>query len=131
MDGDGVHHVQGEPKGHSIYRRAAHPQAAVAYPGWQDRDIEHLSACRRRDPVLRSVCRAPGLGKYYFTDGNNLERSYRDSLSGFREWRQLGHAKDWVLLPDNMGERLGINETSLHDDLFTFLTNKVYFFRNL
>ena len=71
------------------------------------------------------------LGKYYFTDGNNLERSYKDSLSGFREWGQLGHAKNWVLLPDNMGERLGINETSLHDDLFTFLTNKVCFFRNL
>lgn len=35
----------------------AHPQAAVAYPGWQKRDTEHLSACRRRDSVLRSVCR--------------------------------------------------------------------------
>jgi transposase len=53
------------------------------------------------------------LGKYYFTDGDNLERCYKDSLSGFREWGQRGHAKDWVLLPDNMGERLGIDETSL------------------
>lgn len=64
------------------------------------------------------------LGKYYFTDGDNLERCYKDSLSGFREWGQRGHAKDWVLLPDNMGERLSIDESSLQDDLFTFLTNK-------
>ncbi len=64
------------------------------------------------------------LGKYYFTDGDNLERCYKDSLSGFREWGQRGHAKDWVLLPDKMGERLSIDESSLQDDLFTFLTNK-------
>ena len=31
--------------------------------------------------------------------------------------------KDWVLLPDNMGERLSIDESSLQDDLFTFLTS--------
>ena len=30
------------------------------------------------------------LGKYYFTDGDNLERCYKDSLSGFREWGQRG-----------------------------------------
>lgn len=64
------------------------------------------------------------LGKYYFTDGDTLERCYKDSLSGFREWEQLDHANDWVLLPDNMGEHLSIDESSLQDDLFTFLTNK-------
>ena len=64
------------------------------------------------------------LGKYYFTDGDNLERCYKDSLSGFREWGQREHAKDWVLIPANMGEHLSIDETSLQDDLFTFLTNK-------
>ena len=53
------------------------------------------------------------LGKYYFTDGDNLERCYEDSLSGFREWGQREHAKDWVLQPDNMGERLSIDESSL------------------
>lgn len=93
MDGDRVSYARGAPKGHSIYRHAAHPQAAVAYPGRQERDTEHLSACRRRDPVLRSVCRvleknldttpvtARCLGKYYFTDGDNLERL----LQGFAE----------------------------------------------
>lgn len=64
------------------------------------------------------------LGKYYFTDGDTLERCYKDSLSGFREWGQLDHAKDWVLQPGNIGGRLSIDETSLQDDLFTFVTNK-------
>ena len=64
------------------------------------------------------------LGRYYFTDGGNLERCYKESLSGFRQWDQLNHAKDWVLLSKNMGERLSIDESSLQDDLFTFLTNK-------
>ena len=67
---------------------------------------------------------ARSLGKFYFTDGDTLERCYKDSLSGYREWDQLDHAQDWVLLPDNMGEHLSIDETSLQDDLFTFLTNK-------
>lgn len=53
------------------------------------------------------------LGKYYFTDGDNLERCYKDSLSGFWKWGQREHAKDWVLQPDNMGERLSIDESSL------------------
>lgn len=64
------------------------------------------------------------LGKYYFTDGGTLERCYKESLSGFRQWEQLGHAEDWVLVPGNMGEHLSIDESSLQDDLFTFLTNK-------
>lgn len=30
----------------------------------------------------------------------------------------------WVLLPENMGKHLSIDETLLHEDLRTFLTNK-------
>ncbi len=64
------------------------------------------------------------LGKFYFTDGDNLERSYKHSLSDFPEWDQLEHASDWILIEENIGERLSIDETSLQDDLFTFLSNK-------
>lgn len=64
------------------------------------------------------------LGKFFFTDGDNLERSYKHSLSDFSEWGQLEHASDWVLIEKNIGERLSIDETSLQDDLFTFLSNK-------
>ena len=43
-------------------------------------------------------------------DGNNLERAYKDHLSGFRNWEQASHAEDWVLHPKNIGKRLGIDE---------------------
>lgn len=67
---------------------------------------------------------ARSLGLYFKVDGNNLERAYKEHLSGFRSWEQAGHAQDWVLLPENIGKRLGIDETMLHRDLTTFLTNK-------
>lgn len=57
-------------------------------------------------------------------DGSRLERNYKDNLSDFRQWSQIGHAADWMLLPQNMGVRLSIDETSLCDDLFTILSNK-------
>ncbi|MCW4074224.1 hypothetical protein [Segatella copri] len=67
---------------------------------------------------------ARSLGLYFKVDGNNLERAYKDHLSGFRNWEQASHAEDWVLHPKNIGKRLGIDETMLHKDLMTFLTNK-------
>lgn len=45
-------------------------------------------------------------------------------MSGFREWNQLEHANDWVLLEENMGEQLSIDESRHAKDLFTFLSNK-------
>lgn len=67
---------------------------------------------------------ARSLGLFFKVNGNNLERAYKDCLSGFRDWEQASHAEDWVLLPGNIGTRLGIDETMLHKDLMTFLTNK-------
>lgn len=67
---------------------------------------------------------ARSLGLYFKVDGNNLERAYKEHLSGFCNWEQADHAEDWVLLPENIGKRLGIDETMLHKDLMTFLTNK-------
>ena len=67
---------------------------------------------------------ARSLGLYFKVDGNNLERAYKDHLSGFRNWEQASHAEDWLLHPENIGKRLGIDETMLHKDLMTFLTNK-------
>ncbi len=45
-------------------------------------------------------------------------------MSGSREWNQLEHANDWVLLEENMGEHLSIDESLHAKDLFTFLSNK-------
>ena len=46
-------------------------------------------------------------------------------LSGFTSWDQGGHAEDYVLFPENIGEYLSIDETSLSQgELYTILTNK-------
>lgn len=67
---------------------------------------------------------ARSLGRTYMVDGDTLERSYREILSGYMSWGQRDHAKEWVLLDENMGEHLSIDETSFHGDLYTFLSNK-------
>ena len=64
------------------------------------------------------------MGRFFQTDGKYLSRAYKEHLSGFDDWDQKEHAGDWVLLEQNMGERLSIDETMLHHDLFTFLSNK-------
>jgi len=46
-------------------------------------------------------------------------------LSGFSSWKEEDHAEDWLLFPENMGEYLSIDETSLSQgELYTILTNK-------
>ncbi|MBQ0149930.1 MAG: hypothetical protein KBT08_04855 [Bacteroidales bacterium] len=67
---------------------------------------------------------ARSLGECYLIDGDYLERAYKLHLSEFPEWDQLDHASSWILKPENIGENLSIDETSLHDDLSTFLSNK-------
>lgn len=57
-------------------------------------------------------------------DGDRLGRTYKNVLSGYREWEQLGHADDWLLLPQNVGPRLAIDETTVGGDVFTILSNR-------
>lgn len=64
------------------------------------------------------------VGRFFQTDGKYLGRAYKEHLSGFEDWEQKEHADEWLLLEQNMGERLSIDETMLHHDLFTFLSNK-------
>ena len=64
------------------------------------------------------------MGRFFLTDGKYLQRAYKEHLSNFRDWSQKTHAGEWVLFEQNMGERLSIDETMLHKDLFTFLSNK-------
>ena len=67
---------------------------------------------------------ARSVAQIYKIDGRQLERAYKDCLSGFKDWDQVGHAAEWVLLPENMGDFLSIDETLLHEDLRTFVSNK-------
>ena len=67
---------------------------------------------------------ARSVAQIYKIDGRQLERAYKDCLSGFKDWDQVDHAAEWVLLPENMGDCLSIDETLLHEDLRTFVSNK-------
>ena len=64
------------------------------------------------------------LERYFKVNGPTLEKNYKEHLSGYRQWNQLAHASDWVLLAQNMGEKLSIDESMHQKDLFTFLSNK-------
>lgn len=64
------------------------------------------------------------VGRFFRTDGKYLGRAYKEHLSGFTDWDQKEHAGEWVLQEKNMGERLCIDETMLHHDLITFLSNR-------
>lgn len=57
-------------------------------------------------------------------DGDTLENNYKEHLGGFREWDQLAHADNWLLLVENMGEHMNIDECMHARDLFTFVSNK-------
>lgn len=69
------------------------------------------------------TCRT--LEEFYHIDGHTFEKQYKEALSGFRNWDQLDHADQWVLIADNIGPRLAIDESSLSDgELYTFVTNR-------
>ena len=57
-------------------------------------------------------------------DGHYLSRAYRDHLSDFHSWDQKDHAKDWVLLAENMGLHLSIDETLIGGYVYTILSCK-------
>ena len=46
-------------------------------------------------------------------DGDELERSYKHHLSDYAEWEQRDHASNRMLIEDNLGENLSIDETML------------------
>lgn len=49
--------------------------------------------------------------KDYHINGDNFERSYKETISGFKIWEDADHAEDWVIIPKNMGAHLSIDET--------------------
>ena len=58
-------------------------------------------------------------------NGDNFERSYKETISGFRIWDDSDHAEDWVTIPGNMGIHLSIDETCLSTgEVYTILPNK-------
>ena len=54
-----------------------------------------------------------------------FEKQYKDHLSGFHEWDQLAHVEKWLLFPENIGEKLSIDEVAISNgELYTIITNK-------
>ncbi len=68
---------------------------------------------------------ASSLEKYYYVDGHQLERQYKEHLSGYEDWVGREHADKWLVFPDNIGPNMSIDETSLSDgELYTVVSNK-------
>ena len=54
-----------------------------------------------------------------------FEKQYKDHLSRYRTWDQKGHADQWLLFENNIGEKLGIDEVAItNGERYTRLTNK-------
>ncbi|MBR1464546.1 MAG: transposase [Prevotella sp.] len=69
------------------------------------------------------TCRT--LEDFYYIDAHTFEKQYKEVLSGYRRWSELSHADEWLVFPENIGEHLAIDETSLSNgELYTIVTNR-------
>lgn len=65
------------------------------------------------------------IASYYGVDSQKLQRHYKHEVSGFKQWVQLPHAEEYLLYPENITDKLSIDEVSLSKgELYTFVTNK-------
>lgn len=65
------------------------------------------------------------IASYYLVSSQKLRRHYKQKISGFKNWNQLSHAQDYLIYPENITQRLSIDEVSLSKgELYTFVTNK-------
>jgi transposase len=62
---------------------------------------------------------------YPHIDGEQFGRQYKEHLSNFKTWEAKEHAQQWLIFPENIGEHLSIDETSISQgELYTIVTNK-------
>ena len=65
------------------------------------------------------------IASYYQVNSQKLQRHYKKKVSGYKDWDQLSHAEDYLIYPENITDRLSIDEVSLSKgELYTFVTNK-------
>jgi transposase len=65
------------------------------------------------------------IASYYLVNSQKLQRHYKKKVSGYKDWKQLSHAEDYLIYPENITDRLSIDEVSLSKgELYTFVTNK-------
>lgn len=68
---------------------------------------------KKRMETSPVTCRT--LETFYHINAHTFEKQYKEMLSGFRRWEQLGHPEKWLLFPENTGSHLAIDESSLSD----------------
>lgn len=65
------------------------------------------------------------IASYFFVKSKTLQRHYKHLVSGFKNWNQLPHAEEYLIYPENITDKLSIDEVSLSKgELYTFVTNK-------
>ena len=65
------------------------------------------------------------IASYFGVEGQKLQRHYKKRVSGYKVWPQLPHADEYLINPENLTEKLSIDEVSLSKgELYTFITNK-------
>lgn len=65
------------------------------------------------------------IASYFQVSSDKLQRHYKHQVSGYKEWNQLSHADDYLIFPENITDKLSIDEVSLSKgELYTFVTNK-------
>lgn len=65
------------------------------------------------------------IASYYGINSQKLQRHYKHKVSGYKEWEQLPHAENYLIYPENITDKLSIDEVSLSKgELYTFVTNK-------
>lgn len=65
------------------------------------------------------------IASYFQVNSQKLQRHYKKEVSGFKEWEQLPHSEDYLIYPENVTDKLSIDELSLSKgELYTFVTNK-------
>ena len=64
------------------------------------------------------------IGYTYMINSSTFAKRYKDTLSDFDTWEQKDHASEWILVPQNIGKEQGMDETSLHGELYTVVHNK-------
>ena len=65
------------------------------------------------------------IASYYGVNSQKLQRHYKHKVSGYKQWDQLSHAQDYLIYPENITDKLSIDEVSLSKgELYTFVTNK-------
>ncbi len=58
-------------------------------------------------------------------NGQTFRKQYKEVISDYRHWDQLGHAEEYIVFEENLGSDLSLDETCLSNgDVYTVLTNK-------